>query len=263
MNRKFFAMLAAVVLLAALAAGACAKTLFVDNRETDKQYPERLNLRASPSAQGDLLGLYYSGTQVESLEEADAGYVKVEIGGVAGYMAGDYLITREEAIRRYGEESTFFSGRAAQVNLSGMWMSRLPLYAQADTKSERLSLLLNGAQVELLGILADEWAYIAAVINGERRLGYVQLDALTDVGEYQALIIAGEKADSRLILYSWPNTKAKQLMSLKNGTACFNLFGRSVGGWRKVRVGGVSGWIRELYTPGFALLSEVERASIP
>ena len=262
MNRRLFAVLAAV-LLCVLASCASAQTLYIDNRETDKVFPERLNFRAEPSAQGDLLGLYYSGTTVEKLEDAENGYVKVTVGGVTGYMSSEYLITKEKADSLYDKGSGFYEGRAAQVDLSGLFMTQLPVYAAADLKSAPVTNLENGAMVELLGILADEWAYIAAETTQGKQKGYVALDALTDVGEYKTLIIAGEKADSRLILYSWPNTKAKQIMSLKNGTACFNLFGRSVGGWRKVRVGGVTGWIRELYNPGFELLSETSRAAIP
>ena len=56
MNRRLLAALAAV-LLCMLASCACAQTLYIDNRETDKVFPERLNFRAEPSAQGDLLGL--------------------------------------------------------------------------------------------------------------------------------------------------------------------------------------------------------------
>ncbi len=263
MKRKTMLFMAAALVMTLLLAAASADTLYVDNRETDKLFPERLNLRAQPASDGDLLGLYYSGTAVTPLGEETSGYAKVDIAGVNGYMAKEYLITQEEAQSRYGGAEEFFTGRAAQVDLSGMWMTRLPMYKQADAKSEQITRLENGARVELMGIIADEWAYIAATVAKEKKIGYVQLDALTDVGAYKALVIAGDKADSVLALYSWPSDKAKQLMKLKNGTTCFNLFGRSVGGWRKVRVGGVTGWIRERYNPGFELLSETDRAAIP
>ncbi len=263
MKKRGLTIILIVLMTLVLSEPACAKTLYVDNREKDKQYPERLNLRAEPSAQGDLIGLYYSGTAVKELEAAENGYVKVEIAGVTGYMSGEYLITEENAMRTYGDGHEFFDGRIAQVDLSGMWMNRLPVYSLPGGKGDQVTRLVNGAYVRLKGITADDWAYVAVTVAQEVRLGYVQLDALTDTDENKALVIAGDKADSRLILYSWPSTKAKELMSLKNGTACFNLFGRSVGGWRKVRVGGVSGWIRELYNPGFKLLSDTPRGAIP
>lgn len=262
MNKRFLtAMLS--LLMAACAAGASAQLMYVDNHETDKIHPERLNLRAEASAMGDLLGLYYSGTKVDTLDESKDGYMKVTISGVTGYMSEEYLIDEETARLEHGEDPTFFEGRAAQVDLSGMWMASLPIYETPQEDAQLLGNVAHGAKVSLWGIVGDGWAYVTAPVGEEEMRGYVQLNALTDVEEYKALVIAGEKADSRLILYSMPNTKSKVLMSLKNGTTCFNLFARSVGGWRKVRVGGVTGWIREMYTPGFELLSETPRGSIP
>lgn len=262
MNKRFLtAMLS--LLMAACAAGASAQLMYVDNHETDKIHPERLNLRAEASAMGDLLGLYYSGTKVDTLDESKDGYMKVTISGVTGYMSEEYLIDEETARLEHGEDPTFFEGRAAQVDLSGMWMASLPIYETPQEDAQLLGNVAHGAKVSLWGIVGDGWAYVTAPVGEEEMRGYVQLNALTDVEEYKALVIAGEKADSRLILYSMPNTKSKALMSLKNGTTCFNLFARSVGGWRKVRVGGVTGWIREMYTPGFELLSETPRGSIP
>lgn len=47
-------LLCALVALALLMSAACGvgESLFVDNRETDKVYPERLNLRAQPTKNG-------------------------------------------------------------------------------------------------------------------------------------------------------------------------------------------------------------------
>ena len=52
-------LLCALVALALLMSAACGvgESLFVDNRETDKVYPERLNLRAQPTKNGAILGL--------------------------------------------------------------------------------------------------------------------------------------------------------------------------------------------------------------
>ena len=62
-------LLCAWIALALLLSAACGlgESLFVDNRETDKIYPERLNLRAQPAKNGAILGLYYTGTEVNVL----------------------------------------------------------------------------------------------------------------------------------------------------------------------------------------------------
>ena len=69
------------LLISLLAVGvvlsASAESLFVDNREVDKIYPERLNMRSEPSKNGAILGLYYSGAEVSNLGAENEEYTKV------------------------------------------------------------------------------------------------------------------------------------------------------------------------------------------
>lgn len=261
MKKRACALLAAL-LLVTVAAACLGESLYVDNRETDKVYPERLNLRAEPSKNGAILGLYYTGAEVESLGAENEAYTKVKIGGMTGYMASEYLITMEEAVRRYGEDSGFGTCRAAEIDLTGTWQTQTPLLADTDVQAQAYGMLPSGTKAELVGVL-DTWAYIAADVDGARTLGYVPLDLLTDVGENKVCIVAGAKADSRTILYDAPNAKASEIMAIKNGTACFNLFGRKEGEWRRVRVGSVSGWIKYTQTGSLFSLGERERSVVP
>lgn len=261
--KKNMTMLLVLVMLWIMMGCALGESLFVDNRETDKIYPERLNLRAEPSKTGAILGLYYTGAEVENLGQENEAYTKVRVGNMTGYMASEYLITWEEAMNRYGEDSGFGVCRAAQVDLTGMWMTELPLYGDTDLQSASLGIIENGENVELVGVL-DDWAFIAAKLEEQKVLGYVPLNCLTDVEELKVSVVAGEKADSRTILYDAPNNRAKEIMSIKNGTACFNLFGRKEGEWRRVRVGGVSGWIKYTQTSSlFALTDRQSRNTVP
>ena len=90
-------LLCAWIALALLLSAACGlgESLFVDNRETDKIYPERLNLRAQPAKNGAILGLYYTGTEVNVLAVENVEYHKVYVGGLTGYMAWRYIIPKE------------------------------------------------------------------------------------------------------------------------------------------------------------------------
>jgi len=56
------------------------ESLYVDNRETDKLYPERLNLRDKPDKGGGIIGLYYTGAEVSVLG-TEGDYTQVKIGG--------------------------------------------------------------------------------------------------------------------------------------------------------------------------------------
>ena len=249
-------------LLVFSAAFALGESLFVDNKETDKVYPERLNLRSEPSKNGAILGLYYTGAEVANLGAENEEYTKVEIGGVTGYMASEYLITQEEAVVRYGAESSFGDYRAAEIDLSGLWMKEVSLLDSREDGAQTLATLQNGMPVALVGVL-DTWAYICAEIDGTKMFGYVPLDVLTDVGALKVCIVAGSRADTQTILYDAPNNKAKEIMRIKNGTACFNLFGRKEGEWRRVRVGGVSGWIKYTQTDNLVEIGGQPRNTVP
>lgn len=254
------------LLISLLAVGvvlsASAESLFVDNREVDKIYPERLNMRSEPSKNGAILGLYYSGAEVSNLGAENEEYTKVEIGGVTGYMASEYLISREEVISRYGEEGGFRNCRAAEIDLSGLWTEDVQLRSDRKDDAEVLASLVHGTPAALVGVL-DTWAYVCVQQDGEKIYGYVPLDVLTDVGALKTCIVAGSRADTQTILYDAPNGKAKEIMTIKNGTACFNLFGRKEGEWRRVRVGGISGWIKYTQTDNLVPLGDRLRSVVP
>ena len=155
MTRRIILLTVLLVLILACAS-ASGESLFVDNRETDKIYPERLNLRDQPSKNGGIIGLYYTGAEVENLGQENEEFTKVCIGGVTGYMASEYLITAEEAAARYGKDSGFGTCRAAQVDLTGMWQTVVPLYTEADFRSDSAGEIENGALVSLIGVLGGQ-----------------------------------------------------------------------------------------------------------
>lgn len=190
------------------------------------------------------------------------GYTKVEVGGATGYMATEYLIPENEITARYGENSGFGNGRAAEVDLTGMWMTSVSLLEETDESSSKLASIESGTRVGLMGVL-DTWAYIRVDADGETKLGYVPLDVLTDVDELKVSIISSGKTDKKTLLYDAPTNKAKPIMTLSNGTVCFSLFGRKEGEWRRVRVGGVSGWIKYTQTGNLYALGTQMRSVVP
>ena len=262
-KRLLIALLTFALLALTAATGAC-DSLFVCNQESDLTNPERLNLRAEPSSNGAIIGLYYTGAEVENLGAVNDAFARVRIGGVTGYMVRQYLVTEDEAVALYRADSSFGDCRAAEIDLTGMWQSKQPLLETTDLQSAALMSLQTGDKVSLIGII-DEWAYIAAQDDGGvKRMGYVPLDTLTDVGEGKVSVVAGARADGIITLYNLPNNNAEAIMQLKNGTSCFALFGRGEGNWRRVRVGGVSGWIK--YTQAGDLASiggSVQRSAVP
>lgn len=261
-KRLFFLLLLLMPLLGAPSPGAC-DSLYVDNREESLSDPERLNLREQPSTNSAIVALYYTGAQVENLGAANSAFTRVRIGGVTGYMVSRYLCTWEEAMARYGADSPFGQCRAARVDLTGMWREEQPVYEAMDASSAQVAALRTGDAVQLTGIVGD-WAYVA-VPEGARgeRMGYVPLDALTEPGDGKVFVVAGAKTDGAVTLYDRPNDGGAEVMRVKNGAACIALFGRGEGNWRRVRVGGVSGWIKYTQASELAPIGEIPREAVP
>lgn len=262
MRKRMLTALLAALLLAVPSYAAC-DSLFVDNHEEDLNDPERVNLREEPSTNSAIVALYYTGAEVENLGPANSAFTRVRVGGVTGYMVNSYLSTWEDAVARHGEDSPFGNCRRAQVDLLGLWLDEQPLYAEANPASPVLLALHSGDEVSLVGIVED-WAYIAAQTDaGERKTGYVPLSVLTDVGEAKVSIVAGAQPDGAVTLYDLPNNSASEIMRVRNGAACFALFGRGEGNWRRVRVGGVTGWVKYTQAGSLVPVGKVSRSAVP
>ena len=88
MKKTVCFLLAAMMLLCC--ACALAQTAVVDN---GADAAAKLHLRQKPDTSAASLGRFYSGTQVEILEDAGDGWAKVAVGGVTGYMKSSFLRT--------------------------------------------------------------------------------------------------------------------------------------------------------------------------
>ena len=141
-------------------------------------------------------------------------------------------------------------------------MTSVILRETTDDTSAALATLDSNSKVGLLGIL-DAWAYIWAETDDGRKLGYVPLDVLTDVGSLKVSIISSGKTDKKTILYDAPTAKANEIMRLSNGTACFTLCSgarRASGGasaWAAFPAGSSTRRRRNLYALGDQMRSVV------
>ena len=247
------------IIILMLAAGrAISETRVVDNRDHDKTASERLNMRSTASAKGDVVGSYYSGTEVEVLDDAaQDGYVRVTVGGKTGYMSEEYLLDLDTYTTLYGTPQ----GREGEVDLVGLWMTEEAMRADAKTEAEIVISLKNGTSVQVLGIVGN-WAYAKANVDGIERTGYLPILCLTESGSSKAAILMGSDSAGSVPLRASPNNKAEEIMSIQNGSACVLLFGRSGRSWYRVRVGGAAGWIQN-EPASLIFLSGAPRSSIP
>mgnify|MGYP000396216201 CR=1 FL=1 len=88
-------LLCAWIALALLLSAACGlgESLFVDNRETDKIYPERLNLRAGPGTGYDIIGKIpdYLRLRVYGTMSSAPGWALVQYDQQYGWVSTEYL----------------------------------------------------------------------------------------------------------------------------------------------------------------------------
>ncbi|MBQ9007956.1 MAG: hypothetical protein IJ088_01315, partial [Clostridia bacterium] len=280
------------LLLICFTLSAAADSLFVDNQESDKNDLMRLNMRSQPTAGGAVIGSFYTGAEVQVLSDApvaaeevqttpspeataegengeskpetgeQVNYVHVEIAGIQGYMSEKFLITREEAAARYGENGWFGQCRPAEADLTGMWSDNINLLSGTDDKAVVAGTVATGESVHMVGIIGN-WAYVFKDSEQGRIYGFLPIDVVTETGNLKNYVVSTGSSDARMILYETPNQKGKNIMSMGNGTNCVMLFGRGEGLWRRVRVGGVSGWVYPTKKNTLVALGTASRSTIP
>ena len=139
----------AIALLAALlCAGALAETARVDCADANS----RLNMRVEPSRESASLGGFYSGTQVEIICDAGAGWSAVTIGegiaSVSGYMKSDYLATGSDA-------DAVLDGTYDALVASPYGTQSVVLRSRPSDSFEALAVLEVGDSVRVIGVSGD------------------------------------------------------------------------------------------------------------
>ena len=146
------------------AAGATGGALV---RNPDPQ--TRLNLRAAPDSSSDVLGKYFSGTEVVLLDAPKDGWVRVQIAGTAtGYVQAQYLAMNGERV-----ENAMPTPKIANKGGTGLNLREKP-----STGTKSLGLYKNGTQVTVMGVYGG-WVHV--MVDG--KVGYMQADKFdTDNG---------------------------------------------------------------------------------
>ena len=129
----------------------------------------RLNLRAAPNGDAEVLGKYFSGTSVTLLEAPKDGWAHVQIAGTAtGYMQTKYLAMNGERV-----QSAMLTPKIQNKSGTGLHLRQTP-----STGAQSLGLYRNGTQVVVMGVYGA-WAHVT--VDG--KVGYMQADKFdTDNG---------------------------------------------------------------------------------
>ena len=129
----------------------------------------RLNLRAAPNGDAEVLGKYFSGTSVTLLDAPKDGWAHVQIAGTAtGYMQTKYLAMNGERV-----QSAMITPKIQNKSGTGLHLRQTP-----STGAQSLGLYKNGTQVVVMGVYGG-WVHVT--IDG--KVGYMQADKFdTDNG---------------------------------------------------------------------------------
>ena len=138
-------------LLALLLALACLfpmahaeKVLYIQGTTSD-----RVHLRAEPYADAASLGLYYTGTAVVQLGDAQYGWIPVDVGVIEGFVHQDYL-----------SDADYVPSLAPVYVVSNKSSTWVNLRSQPSMYSSVMEQLDNGTRVTVMGETADGWSYV-------------------------------------------------------------------------------------------------------
>lgn len=161
--KRFWALLAALLLcLPACASASGCGTALVDGKDAD-----RVHLRAAASTGAASLGLYFTGTTTQLLEEPGGEWTSVQIGTQTGYMMGQYLAVGEDALSVIPR---WPSGRVVHFGAE-----EISLRCEPDESSAPLAQLYGPCSVTVLGETADGWCYV----RDDRAFGYLPSACVT------------------------------------------------------------------------------------
>lgn len=166
--KKMLISLCFLLLLVPLLAEADTESAFESYRAVvaNPQVADRLILRKTPSSDGEVLGRFYSGTELIVTGETGE-WAQVAIGdaevSMTGYMKLEFLM---KANRNHGAPSRFYLSYAATENS--------PIYTKKNTRSA-LTGRVGHAGVYVLGDIGDDWRFVFSESDG---YGYVRTSHL-------------------------------------------------------------------------------------
>ena len=157
----------------------------------------------------------------------DGGWSLVQVDGVKGYVATQYL--------EYVDE----------VYLNGQDADRVHLRREASQASSSLGLYFTGTQVNCLSDVRAEWVKVQiGAVTGYMMSKYLTTDAVEP--QHPVATVAHIASDSLLSLYQVPQERSALSGEAPYG-AEVTVLGETADGWYYVQYGNMFGYVQTQY----------------
>ena len=198
-----------------------------------QNYDARVKLRETPK--GKIIGQYYTGAPYTADEEKD-GWVHVTIGGRSGWMMKSYL--------REGDSQGLYvhSGRIAYPDPDGC-IALIDLEGREHRIPENTFL-------HVLGTMDETYIHVEAHLQDDEILyGDCIMEKIAWTANFAMAKVDSDRADLPINVREDTDIKSSSVCKLYPGTVVDLIFDyhNSDDGWHRVRVGSVSGYIRDDY----------------
>ena len=191
--QKLIAMFALALMLV-----LCVKELSIISRAETGTTNNTVNMRKTPSKNGDLVKKVEKGTSVEIVAQVDGKdgdgkkWYQVKVGGSEGYIRSD-LVDKSNGNSSSGDgNGTVKTGEVEAVTpvgatISGSNTVRVRTSADTNTSNNILTTAAKGTEVTVIGktIGTDKktWYQVKMKVDGKDVVGYVRSDYLALTGE--------------------------------------------------------------------------------
>ena len=204
---------------------------------------QRLNLRARPSLNSDVLGRYQDGVKVSVLASMAGGWAYVRVGGRTGYMMTKFLTFDSPSGGGEGSYSTLLVSNP-------VYTQKLNLRTGPGSRYASLGFFCNGLEVSLLESRSDGWAKVqVGSLTGYMDSNYLANPNANVRTHFPAMRVSNPVSTHRLNLRQSPSVNSTSLARCGNGTQVEVLGYLAGDEWVYVRVK-----LGQEYTTGYMML---------
>ena len=198
-----------------------------------------VNLRATSSTDSKIVSTVLTGTSVEVLEHNPAGWSKVRVSGLTGFIRSDFL-TRSSGVTSSTQTASSPSSPSSPQAVGTLkTIGSVNMRSGSSTTASIVKTLSANTSVEVLVNESNGWTQA----RHNETTGYIRSDLLSESGSSSAQTVSTLKTTGSVNLRASSSTSASIVRTLPANTSVEVLENES-NGWSRVRHNGTTGYIR-------------------